>query len=122
MTRDGMRLAHWAKTQPDVLAVQSSSGDRTFAALNANSNRLARALRARGMKAGDGVAIVCGNRPEFAEAVHACPVLHQPGDAVSGQRRAGQAVDLKADEGRSREDRSRGELPDRDRVEKLGAR
>ena len=72
MTRDGMRLAHWAKTQPDVLAVQSSSGDRTFAALNANSNRLARALRARGMKAGDGVAIVCGNRPEFAEAVHAC--------------------------------------------------
>ena len=71
-TRDGMRLAHWAKTQPDVLAVQSNWGDRTFAALNANSNRLARALRARGMKAGDGVAIVCGNRPEFAEAVHAC--------------------------------------------------
>ncbi len=72
MSREGMRLADWARTQPDVLAVQSIWGDRTFKELNANSNRLTRALRARGLHAGDGVAIVCGNRPEFAEAVHAC--------------------------------------------------
>jgi long-chain acyl-CoA synthetase len=68
----GMRLAHWARVQPEVLAVQSSSGDRSFAELNANSNRLTRALRARGLHEGDGVAIVCSNRPEFAEVVHAC--------------------------------------------------
>jgi long-chain acyl-CoA synthetase len=72
MSSDGMRLAHFAKTQPDELAVQSMWGNRTFFELNANSNRLARALRARGLRAGDGVAIVCSNRPEFAEAVHAC--------------------------------------------------
>jgi len=68
----GMRLAHWARIQPEVLAVQSIWGDRTFGELNANSNRLARALRARGLRDGDGVAIVCSNRPEFAEVVHAC--------------------------------------------------
>ena len=68
----GMRLAHWARIQPEVVAVQSIWGDRTFGELNANSNRLARALRARGLRDGDGVAIVCSNRPEFAEVVHAC--------------------------------------------------
>jgi len=72
MAEKGMRLAHWARIQPDVLAVQSKWGDRTFGELNANSNRLARALRARGLRDGDGVAIVCSNRPEFAEVVHAC--------------------------------------------------
>ncbi len=72
MGEPGMRLAHWARVQPEVLAVRSSSGDRTFRELNANSNRLARALRARGLREGDGVAIVCSNRPEFAEVVHAC--------------------------------------------------
>ena len=72
MGEPGMRLAHWARVQPDVLAVQSQSGDRTFGELNRNSNRLARALRARGLREGDGVAVVCTNRPEFAEVVHAC--------------------------------------------------
>ncbi len=67
-----MRLAHWARVQPDVIAVQSSAGNRTFGKLNANSNRLTRALRARGLRHGDAVAIVCSNRPEFAEVVHAC--------------------------------------------------
>ena len=50
----GMRLAHWARIQPEVLAVQSIWGDRTFGELNARSNRLARALRARGLHGGDG--------------------------------------------------------------------
>lgn len=68
----GMRLALWARVQPDVLAVQSQSGDRTFGELNANSNRLVRALRAKGLRDGDAVAVVCSNRPEFAEVVHAC--------------------------------------------------
>ena len=72
MGEPGMRLAHWARVQPDVLAVRSSTGDRTFGELNANANRLARALRVRGLRDGDAVAIVCGNRPEFAEVVHAC--------------------------------------------------
>ena len=72
MAETGMRLAHWARVQPEVVAVQSTWGDRTFEELNANSNRLARALRTRGLRQGDAVAIVCSNRPEFVEVVHAC--------------------------------------------------
>ena len=68
----GMWLAMWAAHQGDAPAVLSPSGDRTFAELNANVNRLARALRAAGLVPGDAVALVCGNRPAFVESVHAC--------------------------------------------------
>ena len=67
----GMSLAYWAARQPDVAAIVSEHGDRTFAELNANANRLARALRARGLQAGDGAALMCANRPEFPEVVAA---------------------------------------------------
>lgn len=68
----GMRLALWARIQAEVLAVQSKWGDRTFGELNASSNQLARALRVRGLREGDAVALGCSNRPEFVEVVHAC--------------------------------------------------
>src|SRR3954447_26493408 len=68
----GMVLAHWAEEHPDRVAIVAPTGDRTFAELNANANRLARALRARGLQPGDAVALLCGNRAEFAEAVNAC--------------------------------------------------
>jgi long-chain acyl-CoA synthetase len=48
------------------------AGDRTFAQLEARTNQLARALRRGGLQAGDSVAIALTNRPEYAEAVHAC--------------------------------------------------
>jgi long-chain acyl-CoA synthetase len=67
----GMTLAYWAARQPDVPAFVSADGDRTFAQLNANANRLARALRASGLRAGDSVALMVSNRPEFAEALAA---------------------------------------------------
>jgi long-chain acyl-CoA synthetase len=67
----GMVLAHWAERQPDVPAVVSEHGDRTFHHLNANANRLARALRARGIEPGDGVALMVSNRSEFVEVVAA---------------------------------------------------
>ena len=47
----------------------SEAGDRTFAEVDANANRLVRALRARGVRSGDGVALLCSNRPEFIETV-----------------------------------------------------
>jgi long-chain acyl-CoA synthetase len=68
----GMVLALWAARIPDAPAILSAAGDRSFAELNANANRLVRALRARGLSAGDSVALVCSNRPEFAEVVYAC--------------------------------------------------
>jgi long-chain acyl-CoA synthetase len=67
----GMVLAHWAARQPDQPAILSPHGDRTFAELNANANRLVRAWRERGVGPGDAVALMVANRPEFAEVVAA---------------------------------------------------
>jgi long-chain acyl-CoA synthetase len=65
----GLLPAFWAKRQPERTAIFSEAGNRTFAEIDANANRLVRALRARGVQAGDGVALLCSNRPEFAETV-----------------------------------------------------
>ena len=68
----GMGLAWHAAQKPDHLAIVSQVGDRTFSELNENANRLVRALRSRGVHAGDAVALLCSNRPEFAETIMAC--------------------------------------------------
>jgi long-chain acyl-CoA synthetase len=65
-------LAEWAARRPDDPAVVTENGARTFAELDGAANRLARALRRRGLVPGDAVALVCGNRPEFAEVYYAC--------------------------------------------------
>ena len=68
----GMALSLWATVKPGDPAIISDLGDRTFAELNARANQLARALRRRGAVPGDAVAMVCSNRPEFAEVLAAC--------------------------------------------------
>ncbi|HUP87438.1 MAG TPA: AMP-binding protein [Acidimicrobiales bacterium] len=68
----GMTLAWWARQQPERPAIISDAGDRTFGELNANANRAAQALRARGLGAGDSLSLICSNRPEFAETLAAC--------------------------------------------------
>src|SRR5215210_257072 len=78
MTREeaaavGMVLAVHAAEVPDRPAITGAAGDRTFAELNGRANAAVRALRSRGLQAGSAVALICGNRPEFAEvyfAVH----------------------------------------------------
>ncbi len=65
-------LREWAARQPHVAAIISRHGDRTFHELNTNADRLARALTRRGLVAGDAVALLCTNRPEFAEVLQAC--------------------------------------------------
>jgi long-chain acyl-CoA synthetase len=67
----GMLLAYWAALVPDKPAIVAPTGTATFSSLNAQANRLARALRRRGLAAGDGVALVCGNRAEFASVLYA---------------------------------------------------
>ena len=67
----GMLLAHWARTIPDRPAIITETATVSFASLNARANQLARALRRRGIAAGDGIALVCANRPEFAEVYYA---------------------------------------------------
>jgi long-chain acyl-CoA synthetase len=66
----GMQPAVWAELQPDRIAVYDYLGQaRTFGELNANANRIARLLRASGLKAGDAVALACSNRAEFCDVL-----------------------------------------------------
>ena len=65
-------LAHWAAASPDRAAIISDAGNRTFAELEGNANRLARALRNRGLVPGDAVALIANNTPAFVETVYAC--------------------------------------------------
>jgi long-chain acyl-CoA synthetase len=73
--RRGMRLAWWAQEQPDALAIVPAPGTpggaRTYAELDAGSNRVVRALRRRGLGVGDAVALACRNRAEYAEVADA---------------------------------------------------
>ena len=69
MAATGMLTALHARNQPDVEAVASAFGSRTFAELNGNANRLVRLLNSYGIGAGDSVAVVTRNRPEFIEAL-----------------------------------------------------
>ncbi len=64
----GMTLAWHARERGNRQAVVSHFGERTWAKLNANANRLAHAMRAAGIKAGDTIAVALRNRPEFIEA------------------------------------------------------
>ena len=68
---EGMLLAWWAERIPDRLALVTAHGDRTYADLNADINRLSRALRARGLQPGDAIALMCVNEPEFVEVLYA---------------------------------------------------
>jgi long-chain acyl-CoA synthetase len=65
-------LGHWASATPDAAALVWSGGTRTFADLDANASRLARALRHRGLGEGDAVALIAGNHPAFVETYYAC--------------------------------------------------
>ena len=56
---------------PDHLALITPHGDRTYADLNAEINRLSRALRARGLQPGDAIALMCTNEPAFVEVLYA---------------------------------------------------
>ena len=67
----GMLHSWWADLIPDRLALISPDGDRTFADLNAQINRLSRALRSRGLKPGDAIALMCTNEPAFLEVLYA---------------------------------------------------
>ena len=68
----GMVVAWHAAQAPDRPAIVSEAGNRSYGELNARANRLVRALRRAGLKAGDAVALLCSNRPEFVETVVAC--------------------------------------------------
>ena len=61
-------FAAMALLQPQRTAVVDELGELTFAELHERSNRLAAALRSRGVGAGDGIAIMCRNHRGFVDA------------------------------------------------------
>jgi len=67
----GMYLAFWAARIPNATALLGRQGRLTFAELNARANRFAHALRARGVRAGDALAVLCHNSFELVDVVMA---------------------------------------------------
>jgi long-chain acyl-CoA synthetase len=66
-----LAIARHAALEPGRPAVTSDAGNLTFGELNARVNQLVRALRRRGLRTGDAVALMCPNRPEFVEVYFA---------------------------------------------------
>ena len=60
---------------PDREAIVDERGTLTFAEVQRRTNALASEMRAGGIKAGDGVAIMCRNHRGFVEATIACSKL-----------------------------------------------
>ena len=63
----GMEISAIAALDPERLAVISEFGNRSFREVNERANQIARLLREQGYQEGDGIALLCGNRPEFIE-------------------------------------------------------
>ncbi len=68
-----MHIFHHAANQPETPAIIiAQSGETiTYAQLEAGSNRIAHLLRARGLRAGDSIALLSDNRIEYFEIVWA---------------------------------------------------
>jgi bile acid-coenzyme A ligase len=64
-------LAHWVARQPERIAVAHEGHERSFADLEARSNRLARAYAALGVEEEDFVTIALPNGVEFFESCFA---------------------------------------------------
>lgn len=60
---------HWARQTPDKPAIiMAATGESlSFGVLDARADQLAQLLRARGLRAGDGIAVIMENHPRFFE-------------------------------------------------------
>ena len=68
-------LQRWAHETPNQPAILFEGRAITYAGLAADSARLAHALRAHGVGAGDRVALYLPNVPEFAVAYYAAQLV-----------------------------------------------
>src|SRR5215467_2029314 len=64
-------LAATAARKPGAPALVDETGTTTWASLQARTNRLIHALRAAGLRAGDTIALLSGNRREYFEVMAA---------------------------------------------------
>ena len=63
----GILSSLFAEEMESATALYSNCGKRSYRELDSQANRLTHAFRAAGLRPGDPVALVCGNRPEFVE-------------------------------------------------------
>ena len=64
----GMNTAYWAERIPDVPALITPDGQvATFREFNGRANQFARAMFSAGIGSADSIALICPNRPEWAE-------------------------------------------------------
>lgn len=68
----GMEIAAIAALAPERIAVESAQGDLSFCELNEQANQIAHRMLRAGIGAGDAVALLCSNRPEFVAVRFAC--------------------------------------------------
>ena len=80
-----------AARYPQAPAVIDELGSLTFAEVERRTNSLARGLAGYGIRAGDGVAIMCRNHRGFVEASVACskPGVGGPGSGACARVRPG---------------------------------
>ncbi|TMR99937.1 long-chain-fatty-acid--CoA ligase [Nonomuraea basaltis] len=71
----GDQLARHARSVPDAVALRMDGVDRTYRELDARVDRLANALRTRGVDQGDRVVVMTFNGLEMVEAFFACARL-----------------------------------------------
>ena len=64
---EGRVVAWFAAADPERIAIVSDGVTLTYAELDARVNQLVRALRSRGVRAGDAVALIAPNRVEWVE-------------------------------------------------------
>jgi long-chain acyl-CoA synthetase len=93
----GMSVALHASEEPARPAIVTAAGSLSYGELNARANQLARALQARGVGSGDGLVIMCSNRPEFAEVYAACMRAGVRMTTVNWHLTAGEAGYIVAD-------------------------
>jgi acyl-CoA synthetase (AMP-forming)/AMP-acid ligase II len=86
-------IAGAAITRPDDIMVEDEAGSLTFRRVHRRSNALARGLAGEGVRAGDGVAVMCRNHRGFIDATLAISKLGATGlymnTAFSGPQLAG---------------------------------
>src|SRR5258708_7781117 len=70
MSRMDAGLIAQARLRPDQIALRLDDETRTYAELDDRARRMSHALRARGVRRGDRVAIMVPNSIEYFEAAH----------------------------------------------------
>jgi long-chain acyl-CoA synthetase len=92
-------LHRWARETPEHPAILFEGRVITYAALEAAAERLAHALRARGVGPGDRVALYLPNVPEFATAYYAAQRLGAVTVSINAMFRSAEVEHLLVDSG-----------------------